>query len=263
VVITVTSKPNVAPTIEALEPVLVTRGDKLSVQVVADDSDGDNAKLKFQLQNAPAEMTVSAKGLIEWTTSPEAEGGIMEVTVLVLDELESRAIGLLTVTVNLPPALAGIGPQTVEAGQALVVKPSATDSDDAELVYSVTDLPVGAAFDPETGFRWTPSEDQVGIHEIKFVVTDPHGSKSFEGVTITVTSGIKVPVLTLLSSGTVVGEYTTESGASIDEQNKIFTVKMTGSMRFYRLRSTGEAKLKITSIRLQDDAAVITYETVK
>ncbi len=130
VVFTVTSKPNVAPTIEALEPVLVSRGEKLSVQVFADDSDGDNANLKYRLQNAPAEMTVSAKGLIEWTTTPETEGGTVEVTVLVLDELESRANGVLTVTVNLPPAIVGIGPQTVEVGQVLVVNPSASDPDD-------------------------------------------------------------------------------------------------------------------------------------
>jgi hypothetical protein len=258
----VTSKPNVAPTIEALEPVLVSRGEKLSVQVFADDSDGDNANLKYRLQNAPAEMTVSAMGLIEWATTPETEGGTVEVTVLVLDELESRANGVLTVTVNLPPAIVGIGPRNVEVGQVLVVNPSASDPDDDELVYSLTDLPVGAVFDLETGFRWSPSEDQVGIHVVKFIVTDPHGAQSSEAVTITVTSGIKVPILTLLSSDTVVGEYTIESGALIDEQNEIFTVKMTGSNRFYRLRSTGEAKLKITSIRLQDDVVVLNYETV-
>ena len=35
---------------------------------------------------------------------------------------------------------------------------------------------------------------------------------------------------------------------------------MSGAMRFYRLRSTGEAKPKITSIRLQGDNAVIAFE---
>jgi hypothetical protein len=262
VVITVTLKPNVPPTIETLDPVVVTRGEKLSVQVVADDPDGDNAKLKYQLQNAPAEMTVSVNGLIEWTTSPETEGGTTEVTVLVLDEMESRASGMLSVTVNLPPVLTAIGPQTVESGQALVIKPSATDSADAELVYTTADLPAGAVFDPETGFRWTPADDQVGTHEVTFVVTDPHGAKASEPVTITVTEAPKEPALTLLSSATVVGEYTEESEAALNEDNKTFTVKMSGGMRFYRLRSTGETKLKMTSLRLQGDNAVIAYETI-
>jgi hypothetical protein len=262
VVITVTLKPNVPPTIEPLETVVVLRGEKMSVQLVADDPDGDNAKLTYQLWVAPAEMTISAKGLIEWTTNPEMEGGTVEVFVLVLDERASMASGVFDVTVNQPPELAGIGPQTVDAGQELIVKPSATDPNDTELVYTATDLPVGAVFDPETGFRWTPADDQVGVHEVTFVVTDPHGAKASESVTITVTEAPKKPALTLLSSATVVGEYTEEPEAILDEVNKTFTVKMSGAMRFYRLRTTGETKLKMTSLQLQGDNAVIAYEII-
>ena len=90
-------------------------------------------------------------------------------------------------------------------------------------------------------------------------MTDPHGAKASEPVTITVTEAPKEPALTLLSSATVVGEYTEESEAALNEDNKTFTVKMSGGMRFYKLRSTGEAKLKVTSIQLQGDNAVITY----
>ncbi|MBC8244538.1 MAG: immunoglobulin domain-containing protein, partial [Verrucomicrobia bacterium] len=257
VIITVTLKPNAAPTLEALEPAVVTRGDTLSVQVVADDPDGDNAKLKYQLQDAPAGMTVSGTGLIEWPTGPETAAGTTEVAVIVVDELESRASGTLAVTVNLPPVLDAIGPQTVEAGQALAIKPSATDPNDTDLVYTATDLPAGAVFDAETGFRWTPAEDQVGVHEVTFAVSDPHGAKVSVTVAITVT---KAPAFVLLSSATVVGEFAEESGATLDEDSKTFTVKRSGGMRFYRLRTTGEAKPRITSIRLEDDNAVIAYE---
>jgi len=262
-VITVTLKPNIAPTLEGLEPVVVARGDTLSVQVVADDPDGDNAKLAYQLQDAPAGMIVSANGLIAWATGPETKSGTIEVTVLVLDELESRANGALSVTVNLPPALDGIGPQTVQAGQALAIKPSATDPNDADLVYTVTGLPTGAVFHSETGFRWTPAEDQVDTHEVMFVVTDPHGAISSEVVTITVTEAPKEPALTLLSSATVNGEYTAEPEAALDEDNEVFTVKTSGGMRFYRLRSTDEVKLKMTTIRVQGGNAMIAYEIVE
>ena len=129
-------------------------------------------------------------------------------------------------------------------------------------MYTTADLPAGAVFDPETGFRWTPADDHVGTHEVTFVVTDPHGAKASESVTITVTEAPKEPALTLLSSATVVGEYTEEPEATLDEDNKIFTVKMSGGMRFYRLRSTGETKLKTTSLRLQGDNAVIAYEII-
>jgi hypothetical protein len=35
---------------------------------------------------------------------------------------------------------------------------------------------------------------------------------------------------------------------------------MSGAMRFYKLRSIRETKLKVTSLRLQGDNAVIAYE---
>ncbi|MAE32297.1 MAG: hypothetical protein CMO43_12050, partial [Verrucomicrobiales bacterium] len=260
VIITVTLKPNTAPTLEALEPVVVTRGDTLSVQAVADDPDGDNAQLKYQLQDAPAGMTVSATGLIEWATGPETASGTMEVTVIVLDELESMSTGTLSVTVNLPPVLTAIGPQTVQAGQALAIKPSATDPNDADLVYTATDLPAGAVFEAKTGFRWTPADDQVGVHDVTFAVTDPHGAKASETVAVTVTEAPKAPPFVLLSSATVVGEFAEVTGATLDEDSKTFTVKRSGGMRFYRLRAAGETKPKILSIRLQDDNAVITFK---
>ena len=50
--------------------------------------------------------------------------------------------------------------------------------------------------------------------------------------------------------------------AALNEDNKTFTVKMSGAMRFYRLRSTGETKQKVTSLRLQGDNAVIAYEII-
>jgi hypothetical protein len=254
---------NAAPAITPLEPVVVSRGDKLSVQVFADDPDGDNANLKYELQDAPVGMTITIEGKIEWTVAANAPGGTMEVMVVALDEQAPSPGSILSVTVNLPPALDAIGSQTVQAGQALAIKPSAIDANDADLVYTVTDLPAGAVFDSEAGFRWTPAENQVDTHEVIFVVTDSHGAKSSEAVTITVTEVPKEPALTLLSSVTVNGEYTAEPEATLDEGNKTFTVKTSGVMRFYRLRSTGEAKPKMPTIRVQDGNAVISYEIVE
>jgi hypothetical protein len=68
---------------------------------------------------------------------------------------------------------------------------------------------------------------------------------------------------TLLSSVTLVGVYSEELEAALDEDNKTFTVKRSGGMRFYKLRSADEAKLKVTSIRVQAGDAVIAYEIVE
>ena len=101
------------------------------------------------------------------------------------------------------------------------------------------------------------------MHEVTFAVSDPHGAKASAAVAITVTEAPKAPPFVLLSSATVVGEFAEETGATLDEDSKTFTVKRSGGMRFYRLRTTGEAKPKITSIRLEDDNAVIAYEVVE
>ena len=115
-------------------------------------------------------------------------------------------------------------------------------------------------FEAKTGFRWTPADDQVGVHDVTFAVTDPHGAKASETVAVTVTEAPKAPPFVLLSSATVVGEFAEVTGATLDEDSKTFTVKRSGGMRFYRLRAAGETKPKILSIRLQDDNAVITFK---
>jgi hypothetical protein len=49
-------------------------------------------------------------------------------------------------------------------------------------------------------------------------------------------------------------------GAVIDEEAKTITVATAGDMLFYRLLSGGDTKLKITSIAVKDDKAVIGYK---
>lgn len=262
-VIRITVKRNVAPTIQPLNLLLVSAGEYLEVQMIADDPDGNNTKLKYQLQNAPEEMTISAEGLIEWTVSTEEEGGTREVTVLVLDDLESSANVILSVTVNFaPPKLERIGPQNAQVGQALVIKPSATDPNNAELMFAAVDLPAGAVFDSRSGFSWTPTQEQLGVHQTLFAVTDPHGIRDEELVVVTVTEAVVEPALSLLSSRNVTGAFTHEEDAIIDEGNGTITVGVKEDIVFYQLRSSGKTKLKINRITVQGGKVAITYETV-
>jgi len=63
---------------------------------------------------------------------------------------------------------------------------SAADADGDQLVYSASNLPDGASFDPETKtFSWTPRYDQAGIYTIHFEVSDGVLTDE-EDVTITV-----------------------------------------------------------------------------
>lgn len=99
-----------------------------------------------------------------------------------------------------PPQLATISSQTVVEQSQLTFTISATDPDtpSANLVYSASQLPLGATFDPATQtFSWTPSEDQgPGQFLVRFSVTDGLFVSS-QIVTVSVTESNLPPAFTM------------------------------------------------------------------
>jgi predicted heme/steroid binding protein len=74
-------------------------------------------------------------------------------------------------------------------------------------------LPAGASYDSSSGFTWTPGNGQIGVHDVGFTVTDPHGSKSDLTVQITVNANV-TPTLAAISSVSILaGE---SAGAQAD-----------------------------------------------
>jgi hypothetical protein len=66
---------------------------------------------------------------------------------------------------NYPPVLGAIGNKSVSEGDLLQFTISATDPDGDSLVYSATNLPSGASFNPGTRtFTWTPGSGQAGSY---------------------------------------------------------------------------------------------------
>jgi hypothetical protein len=62
----------------------------------------------------------------------------------------------------------------------------ASDPDGDELIYSVSNMPDGASFDPGTlTFSWTPRYNQAGTHTLRFEVTDGTAS-DYEDISIDV-----------------------------------------------------------------------------
>jgi hypothetical protein len=90
-------------------------------------------------------------------------------------------------TTNQPPVLSTIGNKSVKEGQLVMFTISATDPDGDTLTYSASNLPEGAAFDPETRtFSWTPGTGEAGNYEnVHFEVSDGELTDS-EDITITV-----------------------------------------------------------------------------
>jgi hypothetical protein len=84
----------------------------------------------------------------------------------------------------------------VSEGDLLTFTISATDSDNDPLIYSASNLPPGATFDPETKtFSWTPGYDQAGVYpDVHFEVSDGELTDS-EDITIWVYDVKCPPVL--------------------------------------------------------------------
>ena len=188
---------NSPPTIEPFDPVVVSAGDTVQIQVVADDTDGDISKLRYVLRNQPEGMTISASGLIEWTLGSEAEVKTHRVNIVVVDQSLLAASGKLVVRVNEAPKWLELEEQTVKAGSELIFKPTITDSDDTEWSFTTGNLPEGAAYNPEEGFLWTPGLALVGAHDVLFIATDPHGASGTLTVRINVKANVALTITAL------------------------------------------------------------------
>jgi hypothetical protein len=85
---------------------------------------------------------------------------------------------------NSEPVLNGIGSKRVGEGERLEFVVRSDDLDGDIPLYSTTDLPPGASFNPDTGqFSWTPGFDLAGTYPVTFTVSDGQASDS-ERVTI-------------------------------------------------------------------------------
>lgn len=86
-------------------------------------------------------------------------------------------------------ALAPIGAKTVAAGSPLAFTVSAICAGEDSPAFDAEDLPIGAAFDAETGqFTWTPTTGQAGTYFPTFTISSGETVADSEQVTITVTA---------------------------------------------------------------------------
>ena len=124
-----------------------------------------------------------------------------------------------TVSIDQPPVLMAIGNKSVNEGVALSFTISASDADGDALMYSVSNLPVGATFNTATRtFSWTPSQSQAGIYTgVHFQVSDGQMT-DYEDITITVVNMLGLDVnddgfVNVLDMITI-GQHWSQTGAA-------------------------------------------------
>lgn len=107
-----------------------------------------------------------------------------------LGNLDSTSFTVDIRAFNLPPKFAPFRPVSLPVSEVFTVQFSAIDPDGMEpnlIRYVGLDLPTGAQLNEKTGFfEWTPSLQQVGIHEFRIIATDQYGTASSLDVKMTV-----------------------------------------------------------------------------
>ncbi|APZ93100.1 putative Ig domain-containing protein [Fuerstiella marisgermanici] len=180
---------NVAPVITPIADQTIDELSPFSLPVQVTDVDLPTNALDFSLASgAPAGMTISASGVIEWTPTEEQGLDDYPVTVEVSDgQVTVTESFVLTVAeVNVAPVLAEIANQDVDEEAEFSLQTIATDSDIPAntLTYSLTGTPPsGIAIDSNGLLTWTPTETQgPGTYAITVEVSDGEltDSKTFQ-----------------------------------------------------------------------------------
>ena len=185
--ITITvERPNAAPVLAGIGSKSTNENQGISFTISATDSDGD--VISYSASGLPTGATFAGQ-TFSWTPGYD-QAGNYNVTFVASDGRvqDSETITISVANVNRAPALAGIGNRSVDEEETLSFTLSATDPDGTALTYSATGLPSGANLSGPS-FTWTPTDDQIGSHEITFVVSDGMSTDS-ETITVAVVSTV-------------------------------------------------------------------------
>jgi len=168
---------NQPPVITSIAPTTAFAGQTYQYPVSA--SDPENDALSFELTQAPAGMYIDAgTGLIEWQPTL-AQLGDHDVTVRVTDANGGTDTQAFTVTVSDPnqaPTISSTPGGLAQVNSIYSYAVEAQDPDGDALTYSLNQSPSGMTINTASGLvEWTPTDSQVGTHDVAVQVTDEHG----------------------------------------------------------------------------------------
>jgi hypothetical protein len=150
--------------------------------------------LTFSISGMPGWASFNtASGQLSGTPAEANVGTYSNIVISVSDGEFSAALPAFAITVNTSitnsaPSISGTAPASVNVGGSYSFTPSASDPDDDTLSFSVSGLPVWAAFDNTNGqISGTPQSGDVGTYSnIVISVSDSELSASLAAFSITV-----------------------------------------------------------------------------
>ncbi len=209
-VVTITvNNVNQAPILATIGAKSVNEGQLLSFRISATDPDATIPVLSIVNKPSGAVFVDSGNGAgsLVWTPT-FAQAGVYPVTFRASDgqAADSEVVQITVNNVNRPPVLAAIGNRSVDEGQLLSFRISASDPDGDTLALSIANKPTGAIFvDSGNGagsLVWTPTFNQANVYNVTFRTSDGSLTDS-EVVTITVNNVNQAPVLEPIGPKTV------------------------------------------------------------
>jgi hypothetical protein len=139
----------------------------------------------------------------------------IDVSNIMVSDLEGAAVAFNStngiLNINDPPVLSPIDNKILDEGQALSFTVIASDVNGDSLLYTASNLPSGATFNPATKtFLWTPTFTQAGNYpNVHFEVTDGTLTDS-KNITIKVNNVNRPPTLTAIpANGSIFNENDT------------------------------------------------------
>lgn len=198
---------NNAPVFDPIGNQQVDENQSLQFSLSATDPDSDTVTLS--VENLPTGAIFdSLTGSFSWTPSYSQ---VEDYTVRFIATDDGSPVAsstldvLITVNnVNRAPVLDLIGDKMIDENLTLQFTVTATDPDGDALVYSASNLPAGATFNPSTGiFSWTPGYGQAGNYtNVEFTATDNGSPMQLDTklITITVNDINRPPVFTAIGS---------------------------------------------------------------
>ncbi len=195
IIVTAAAGANRAPQIGGTAPAQVEAGANYAFAPTATDADNDN--LTFSISNRPAWANFNtASGLLSGTPSDNDVGTTNNIRISVSDGQESASLAPFSIQVtaaasnNRAPVIAGSPATSVEAGTAYRFAPNATDADNDDLTFSISNRPGWASFDSQTGvLAGTPGDNDVGTTtNIRISVSDGEANAALSAFSIEVTA---------------------------------------------------------------------------
>ncbi len=200
----VVASANDAPVINSIANTDATEGQEYSYQTIASDPDGDNLAFALDQASLAQGMSINRTGLIRWTPS-ETDIGEHVVTITATDDgIPTRSTAQqFTLTVakaNDAPIITSSAPTnaTQEEAYAYQIVAFDADGDDLSFLLDETSLARGLSITDAGLIGWTPSNADVGQHQVTITVTDngvPRLSAS-QQFTIVVANVNDTPVIT-------------------------------------------------------------------